>query len=97
MDSVQATNATIAKLATSERTKDELKTLSRALEASFLAEMLKSAGVGQSRDAFGGGAGEDHFSGFLVREYADALSQAGGLGLSEAIYRSLTSTQETAT
>lgn len=63
------------------------------LEASFLAEMLKSAGVGEARQAFGGGAGEDHFSSFLVNEYADAAVQAGGIGLAEAIYDSMVQAQ----
>ena len=60
------------------------------LESSFLAEMLKSAGVGEARKSFGGGTGEDQFSSFLVREYADATVQAGGIGLAEVIYRAMT-------
>lgn len=68
---------------------ERLWSAAQDLEASFLAEMLKSAGLGQARDAMGGGAGEDQFSTFLVREYADATVRAGGIGLSEAIYRSL--------
>ncbi|WP_457774790.1 rod-binding protein [Phycobium rhodophyticola] len=35
------------------------------LEATFLSEMLKAAGFGKSRGAFGGGAGEDQFASFL--------------------------------
>ncbi len=61
----------------------------QSLEASFLTEMLKSAGLGTPRDAFGGGAGEVPFAGFLAREYATGLTEAGGLGLAESIYRSL--------
>ena len=70
-------------------TKDpKLWNAATALEASFLAEMLKSAGLGASRGTFGGGAGEDQFAGFLTREYATAMAEAGGIGLAEAIYRS---------
>lgn len=69
---------------------EALWTVARDLEASFLSEMLKSAGVGRPPEGFGGGAGEDHFSTFLTREYADATVRAGGVGLSEAIYRALT-------
>lgn len=69
---------------------DALWTVARDLEASFLSEMLKSAGVGRPPEGFGGGAGEDHFSTFLTREYANATVRAGGVGLSEAIYRALT-------
>lgn len=59
------------------------------LEASFLAEMLKSAGLGTSPQGFGGGAGEDQFSSLLVREQALAMARAGGIGLSESIYEAL--------
>lgn len=75
----------------------QLMKVARELEASFLTEMLKSAGVGKSRESFGGGAGEDHFSSFLVQEYAKATVQAGGIGLSESIYQSLVQSRETAT
>jgi len=67
----------------------KLMAIANQLETTFIAEMLKSAGVGEARTAFGGGAGEDQFASFLVQEYADATVKAGGFGLSEAIYRSL--------
>lgn len=60
-----------------------------ALEATFLAEMLKSAGLGQGAGAFGGGAGEDQFSSFLLHEQATAMARAGGIGLAETIYHAL--------
>lgn len=72
----------------------KLMDVARKLEAGFLAEMLKAAGVGETRESLGGGAGEDHFSSFLVQEYADATVQAGGLGLAESIYRSLVQSKE---
>lgn len=76
--------------ATGNAARDErLWAVAQDLEASFLAEMLKSAGLGQARGDMGGGAGEDQFSSFLVREYADAAVRAGGIGLSESIYRAL--------
>ncbi|MEL7164921.1 MAG: rod-binding protein [Pseudomonadota bacterium] len=59
------------------------------LEASFLAEMLKAAGYGEARDAFGGGAGEEHFSSFLVDAQAEKMVESGGIGLAEHIYSSL--------
>lgn len=68
---------------------ERLWKVAQDLEASFLAEMLKSAGLGQARDVLGGDMAEDQFSSFLVREYADATTRAGGIGLSESIYRSL--------
>lgn len=59
------------------------------LEASFLAEMLKAAGLGQTSESFGGGAGEDQFASFLVQEQALQMVKAGGIGLSESIYETL--------
>tara|TARA_R110002072_G_scaffold46991_5_gene130033 strand:- start:1809 stop:2087 length:279 start_codon:yes stop_codon:yes gene_type:complete len=59
------------------------------LEATFLAEMLKSAGLGQASESFGGGAGEDQFASFLVQEQAMQMVKAGGIGLSQSIYETL--------
>ncbi|MEL7091355.1 MAG: rod-binding protein [Pseudomonadota bacterium] len=59
------------------------------LEASFLAEMLKAAGYGEARDSFGGGAGEAHFSSFLVDAQAEKMVESGGIGLAEHVFSSL--------
>jgi len=59
------------------------------LESSFLEEMLKSAGFGAPRDAFGGGAGEDQFSSFLRQAQADEMVKAGGIGLAESLFDAL--------
>ena len=67
----------------------KLRTLADKLESQFIAEMLKSAGVGKPRDSLGGGAGEAQFLPFLTQQYADATVKAGGLGLSEAIFEAL--------
>jgi Rod binding domain-containing protein len=68
---------------------EKLMDAAKKLEANFISEMLKSSGAGKSRTHFGGGAGEDQFSGFLVQEYATAMVEAGGIGLSESIYEAL--------
>lgn len=59
------------------------------LEATFLAEMLKSAGLGMQSNSFSGGVGEDQFASFHRRALADALVQAGGLGLAETFYNAI--------
>ncbi|MCF6316046.1 MAG: rod-binding protein [Marinosulfonomonas sp.] len=59
------------------------------LEASFLAEMLKSAGLGKPRDAYGGGIGEDQFGSFLRQEQAKEMVKQGGIGLAESLYEAL--------
>ncbi len=66
----------------------------RELEATFLAEMLKSAGLGQSKGDFGGGAGEDHFGSFLHLEQARQMVSAGGIGLAESLFDALRETAQ---
>lgn len=59
------------------------------LEATFLAEMLKSAGLGDMPTSFGGGAGEEQFGSFLRMEQARAMVGAGGIGLAESLFEAL--------
>ncbi|MBT8449539.1 MAG: rod-binding protein [Gammaproteobacteria bacterium] len=61
----------------------------QSLEANFIAEVLKSSGLGESKSEFNGGVGESQFSSFLTNEYAKATVTAGGIGLAESIYQSL--------
>ena len=63
-----------------------LKDAAIKLEATFLSEMLKSAGVGESRGTFGGGVGEDQFGSFLRDAQATEMAKAGGIGLAEALF-----------
>lgn len=56
------------------------------LETGFLTEMLRAAGVGAARSSFGGGAGEEQFSSFLLEEQAREMVQAGGLGLAQSLF-----------
>lgn len=95
MDVSGLNQATLPKSSqTTQKIDPNLMEVARELESSFLTEMLKAAGVGEARKTFGGGAGEDQFSSFLVREYADATVRAGGIGLAESIYRSLLQVKE---
>ncbi|SLN63212.1 rod-binding protein [Roseisalinus antarcticus] len=66
-----------------------LRDAAQRLEAAFLSEMLKTAGLGKARDAFGGGAGEEQFGSFLVDEQARAMVEAGGIGLAESLFEAL--------
>ena len=61
----------------------------QALEANFLAEMLKSAGFGEPRESFGGGAGEDQFASFVRQSQAEQMVKAGGIGLAESLFEAL--------
>lgn len=61
----------------------------QALEAAFLAEMLGHAGLGDARDGFGGGIGEEQFTSFLRTEQAKAIVKQGGVGLAESLFNAL--------
>ncbi len=67
----------------------KLRNAAQQLEATFLAEMLKSAGVGAPRETFGGGAGEEQFSSFLREAQAREMVKAGGIGLAEALFEAM--------
>jgi len=68
---------------------EPLREAARQLEASFLAEMLKSAGLGKTSESFGGGAGEDQFASFLRQAQAEEMVKSGGIGLAESLYLAL--------
>ncbi|WP_323006034.1 rod-binding protein [Pseudorhodobacter sp.] len=59
------------------------------LETAFLAEMLGHAGLGSGRESFGGGIGEEQFASFLRHEQAEAMVKAGGIGLTEVLFRAM--------
>ncbi|MEM9099179.1 MAG: rod-binding protein [Pseudomonadota bacterium] len=69
--------------------KTEMERAAIEFEAVFLAEMLRHSGLGQARDAFGGGAGEEAFSGMMTREWARSLAEKGGIGLAERLLQDL--------
>lgn len=71
---------------------ERLREASRQIERAFLSEMLKHAKVGEPREAFGGGVGEAQFASMLRDLYAEKLVDAGGLGLSEAIFKAIART-----
>jgi peptidoglycan hydrolase FlgJ len=59
------------------------------LEATFLAEMLSHAGLGEMEGSFGGAQGEAQFTSFLRQEQARLIVEGGGLGLAELIFNSM--------
>jgi flagellar protein FlgJ len=65
------------------------------LESAFVFEMLKSAGLGQSREGLNGGAGEDQFSSLLLRHQAKGLTDAGGIGLADLLFQALLKQEDT--
>jgi len=64
-------------------------------EAVFLSQMLQPMFAGIGTDGpFGGGPGEAAFRSQLIQEYGRVMSQAGGVGLADALYREIISLQE---
>lgn len=61
----------------------------RALEVSFLSEMLGHAGMGAPSESMGGGIGEEQFASFLRQEQARQMVAKGGIGLAERLFASL--------
>lgn len=73
---------------------DRLRDAAARLETAFLAEMLKSAGLGATRESLGGGIGEEQFASFLREAQAAEMVRAGGIGLAEALFHALKARSE---
>jgi hypothetical protein len=71
------------------RQDQRLRDTAQRLEAAFLSEMLRHAGAVSARETFGGGIGEAQFASFLRDLEAQAIADAGGLGLAEAFFHAL--------
>lgn len=67
----------------------QLFSAAQKLEAGFLAEMLRSGGLGKSPEGFGGGAGEDQFASFLLEAQATQMVRAGGIGLAQSLFEAM--------
>ena len=74
--------------------RNSVREAAEKLEATFLAEMLKSAGLGAQSHEFSGGIGEDQFASFQREALADAMVQRGGIGLAEMFYNALKETAD---
>jgi len=59
------------------------------LEAAFLSEMLKAAGLDKAPGGFGGGPGEAQFASFLRDAQAEEMVKHGGIGLAEHLFEAL--------
>jgi len=68
---------------------EKMRAKAQELEGAFLAEMLGRAGLQPVQGPFGGGDGENQFTSFLREEQARQMVAAGGIGLSEALFRSM--------
>lgn len=82
IQAMRAPNAAVTKNVSARQAAEKL-------EATFLAEMLKSAGFGEQENTFSGSPGEDQFASFQRMAMAEQMVKKGGIGLAEAFYKSM--------
>jgi peptidoglycan hydrolase FlgJ len=74
---------------------EQLRKTAQDFEASFLSQMLKPMFANLSAaKPFGGGTGEDMWRSLQVKEYGTAISQKGGIGLADSVFREMLKLQE---
>lgn len=73
----------------------KLRKAANEFETQFLNQMLTPMFETIETDpTFGGGHGEDMFRSLLVTEYSKQMTNRGGLGIGDAVYRELLRAQE---
>jgi flagellar protein FlgJ len=71
------------------------KSAAQDFEAVFLGQMFQHMFTGiDGEGPFGGGVGVGIWRSFLTDQYAKSFAKAGGIGLSNQVYRSLIAHQE---
>lgn len=79
------------------KAKDDAKLTQAAqdFEAMFITEMMKPMFEDIKPDPmFGGGKGEEVFSGFMLEEYGKMMAQTGQLGIADAVKAEMMRMQE---
>lgn len=71
-----------------------LRARATALETAFVSQMLAHAGFDRALSGMGGGQGGDQFASFLREEQAAEIVRAGGLGLTESLFRAMGGTDD---
>lgn len=71
-----------------------LRSRAAALETAFVSQMLAHSGFDRALSGMGGGQGADQFASFLRDEQAADIVRAGGLGLSESLFRAMGGTDD---
>ncbi len=65
---------------------DDLRRIAEEFESVFIAQMLAPMFQGIETDGLGGGGiGEEMFRPMLIEQYANAIAQAGGIGLADHV------------
>ena len=64
-------------------------------ESVFLAQMLQHMNMGIDPEGpFGGGKGEEAYQSMVAEKYGEAITEMGGVGIADAIYREILRIQE---
>lgn len=100
MQAAQGQTANIARSVTQsikDRDETRLDTVAKDFEAMFVSEMMKPMFAGiKPDDRFGGGKGEEIFSGLMLQEYGKMIAETGQLGIATMIKQELINMQEQA-
>ena len=94
--SFQAVNAAQKLPNTSQgRNLQQMRKTANDFEAVFIAQMLQPMfqNLG-AEEPFGGGHGEDVWRSMQVQEYGKAITEAGGIGVADAVLREMIKMQE---
>lgn len=85
-----------AALAAQAKNAEAIDRAAREFEEVFLGEMLKPMfeGVTEPNPVFGGGKGEEIFSGMMVQEYAKTIAARGGIGIADMVKAEMLRIQE---
>ena len=94
----QASNTILeAKRSAKEKDQAQLDAVAKDFEAMFVTEMMKPMFEQIKPDErFGGGKGEEIFSGMMLQEYGKMMAETGQLGIAEAVKQELIRMQEEA-
>lgn len=75
--------------------KTQVREAAEGFEAVFLNNMLQSMFTGlEDGGTWGSGQGAEAWQGLMVDEYAKSITDAGGIGLADAVERELLALQE---
>jgi Rod binding domain-containing protein len=79
------------------RNMEKIEQAAQEFEALFISEMMKPMFEGIEVEApYGGGKGEEVFTGFLLQEYGKLMSQTGSIGMADHVRKAMIMMQEQA-
>jgi Rod binding domain-containing protein len=74
---------------------EEAREVARQFESVFIGELLEQMSMGLKTDGpFGGGPSEGIYRSFLNNAIAEQVSNNGGVGIADAVYREILRLQE---